>query len=101
MYTDLRAELDDVQGGYCPGLEAAFGQLNFAFKRLTVPNAIRPDGSLPPPAAGGGEGAGPSLPWWDMMRYVTLSAHGLPGPGVIAACMHTRPSPPHTDSTRM
>jgi hypothetical protein len=65
MYTDLRAELEDVQGGYCPGLEAAFGQLNGAFKRLTPPNSILPDGSAPPPGAGG-----VPLPWWDVMRYM-------------------------------
>jgi hypothetical protein len=63
MYTDLRAELDDVSGGFCPGLEAPFGQLNMGFKRLTVPNALHPDGSVPPSRH-------PGLPWWDMMAYM-------------------------------
>jgi len=52
-----------------PGLEAAFGQLNAAFKRLTVPSAIQPDGSLPSPPAPGTP-MGVPLPWWDMMRYM-------------------------------
>eukprot|EP00775_Hariotina_reticulata_P010874 gene10874-11028_t len=63
MYTDLKAELDDVQGGFCPGMEAPFGQLNIAFKRLTVPNALNADGSVPPSIH-------PGLPWWDMMAYM-------------------------------
>jgi hypothetical protein len=63
MYTDLRAELDDVSGAFCPGLEAPFGQLNLAFKRLVVPNHLNPDGTVPPSVH-------PGLPWWDMMRYM-------------------------------
>jgi hypothetical protein len=63
MYTDLKAELDELQGGYCPGMEAAFGQLNQGFKRLTVPNQLAPDGTVPPNTLA-------SLPWWDMMRYM-------------------------------
>jgi hypothetical protein len=63
MYTDLKAELEDVQGAFCPGLEAPFGQLNIAFKRLVTPNALNPDGTVPPSVH-------PGLPWWDMMRYM-------------------------------
>lgn len=63
MYTDLKAELEDVQGAFCPGLEAPFGQLNIAFKRLVTPNALNPDGTVPPSTH-------PGLPWWDMMRYM-------------------------------
>lgn len=63
MYTDLKAELEDVQGAFCAGLEAPFGQLNIAFKRLVTPNALNPDGSVPPSVH-------PGLPWWDMMRYM-------------------------------
>lgn len=63
MYTDIKAELDDVSGSFCPGLEAPFGQLNLAFKRLVVPNALNADGSVPPSVH-------PGLPWWDMMRYM-------------------------------
>lgn len=63
MYTDIKAELEDVQGAFCPGLEAPFGQLNIAFKRLVTPNALNPDGSVPPSVH-------PGLPWWDMMRYM-------------------------------
>jgi len=49
MYTDLKAELDEVQGGYCPGMEAPFGQLNIAFKRLTgaSSSAWLPSAELP------------------------------------------------------
>lgn len=63
MYTDVKAELDDVQGGFCPGLEAPFGQLNIAFKRLVTPNNLNPDGSVPPSVH-------PGLPWWDMTGYM-------------------------------
>jgi hypothetical protein len=63
MYTDIKAELEDVQGAFCPGLEAPFGQLNIAFKRLVTPNALNPDGTVPPSVH-------PGLPWWDMMRYM-------------------------------
>lgn len=63
MYTDIKAELEDVQGAFCPGLEAPFGQLNLAFKRITVPNFLNPDGSIPPSTH-------PGLPWWDMMGYM-------------------------------
>jgi hypothetical protein len=75
MYTDIKAELDDVSGAFCPGLEAPFGQLNAAFKRLLTPNALNPDGSVPPSQH-------PGLPWWDMMRYMwrglaSVKARGL------------------------
>jgi hypothetical protein len=63
MYTDLKAEIEDLQGGFCPGMEAAFGQLNQAFKRLTTPNQLSADGSVPPSTT-------VPLPWWDMMRYM-------------------------------
>lgn len=60
-YTDLKAEIDDCQGGFCPAMEAAFGQLNVAFKRLVAPNALNPDGTVI-------ANTKPVLPWWDMMR---------------------------------
>lgn len=82
MYTDLRAELDDVQGGFCPGLEAPFGQLNIAFKRLTVPNFLNPDGSVPPSTH-------PGLPWWDMMRYMWRGVASVRVRGLTAVLANT------------
>jgi hypothetical protein len=89
MYTDVRAELDEVQGGYCPGLEAAFGQLNAAFKRVTVPSSIRPDGSLPPLPAPGEKGAVVPLPWWDLMRYMWRGTGAVRVRGLTAVMANT------------
>lgn len=82
MYTDLKAELDDVSGGFCPGLEAPFGQLNAAFKRLTVPNALNADGSVPPSLH-------PGLPWWDMMRYMWRGVASVRVRGLTAVLANT------------
>src|SRR5689334_8484488 len=82
MYTDIKAELDDVQGAFCPGLEAPFGQLNLAFKRITVPNNLNPDGSVPPSTH-------PGLPWWDMMGYMWRGVANVRLRGLTAILTNT------------
>lgn len=83
MYTDIKAELDDVQGSFCPGLEAPFGQLNLAFKRITVPNFLNPDGTIPPSTH-------PGLPWWDMMGYMWRGVASVRIRGLTAVLANTQ-----------
>ncbi|KXZ43624.1 hypothetical protein GPECTOR_85g354 [Gonium pectorale] len=88
-YTDLRIEADGMSGAFSTALEPALAQLAKALKQRVVPpqpTALRPDGTVAPPAAAGsgqpGQGtaapagagavaASPSgLRPWDNIRYV-------------------------------
>ncbi len=92
MYTDLKLEMDDVVGNYSSGYEATWTQLAQASKRMVTPSSVAPDGA--PVAAGG-----PSLPWWDMMRYMwrgvaKLTVRGLSATLSKAIAPEVRPCTP-------